>query len=85
MMYQGAALVGARDEGSESAAMGSPLARAMGLGSAREGVERWWMERLSAVALIPLTLWFVAWIIAHTGSDYTTFIAWLRAPLVSMS
>jgi succinate dehydrogenase / fumarate reductase membrane anchor subunit len=62
--------------------MRSPLARAMGLGSAREGVERWWMERLSAVALIPLTLWFIASIIAHTGSDYTTFIAWLRAPLV---
>ena len=64
--------------------MRSPLARAMGLGSAREGVERWWMERLSAVALIPLTLWFIASIIAHTGSDYTTFIAWLRAPLVSV-
>jgi succinate dehydrogenase / fumarate reductase membrane anchor subunit len=64
--------------------MRSPLARAMGLGSAREGVERWWMERLSAVALIPLTLWFIASIIAHTGSDYTTFIAWLRAPLVSI-
>jgi succinate dehydrogenase / fumarate reductase, membrane anchor subunit len=64
--------------------MRSPLARAIGLGSAREGVERWWMERLSAVALIPLTLWFIASIIAHTGSDYTTFIAWLRAPLVSV-
>jgi succinate dehydrogenase / fumarate reductase membrane anchor subunit len=64
--------------------MGSPLARAVGLGSAREGVERWWMERLSAVALIPLTWWFVASIIAHTGSDYTTFIACLRAPLVSI-
>ena len=64
--------------------MRSPLARAMGLGSAKEGVEHWWMERVSAVALIPLTLWFVASIIAHTGSDYVTFIAWLRTPLVSI-
>jgi len=64
--------------------MRSPLARAMGLGSAKEGVEHWWMERVSAVALVPLTLWFVASIIAHTGSDYATFIAWLRAPLVSI-
>ena len=31
----------------------------------------------------PLTLWFAASIIAHTGSDYTTFVAWLRAPLVA--
>jgi succinate dehydrogenase / fumarate reductase membrane anchor subunit len=63
--------------------MRSPLARAMGLGSAREGVEHWWMERVSAVALVPLTMWFVAAIIAHTGSDYASFIAWLRTPLVS--
>ncbi len=58
--------------------MRSPLARAIGLGSAREGVGHWWAERVSAVALVPLTLWFVASIIAHTGSDYATFIAWLR-------
>jgi succinate dehydrogenase / fumarate reductase membrane anchor subunit len=64
--------------------MRSPLARAVGFGSAKEGVERWWMERLSAVALVPLTLWFVASIIAHTGSDYATFIAWLRAPLANI-
>jgi succinate dehydrogenase / fumarate reductase membrane anchor subunit len=56
----------------------------MGLGSAREGVEHWWMERVSAVALVPLTLWFVASIIAHTGSDYATFTAWLRTPLASI-
>lgn len=64
--------------------MRSPLARATGLGSAKEGVEQWWMERVSAVALVPLTLWFVASIIAHTGSDYATFIAWLRTPLASI-
>ncbi len=64
--------------------MQSPLGRAIGLGSAKEGVEHWWMARVSAVALIPLTLWFVASIIAHTGSDYVTFIVWLRTPLVSV-
>ena len=63
--------------------MGSPLARAMGFGTAKGGFEHWWMERVSAVALIPLTLWFVASIIAHTGSGYTSFITWLRAPLIS--
>jgi succinate dehydrogenase / fumarate reductase membrane anchor subunit len=62
----------------------SPLARAIGLGSAKEGVEPWWAERVSAVALVPLTLWFAASIIAHTGDDYATFIAWLRTPLATV-
>ena len=61
--------------------MRSTLARVIGLGSAREGVGLWWAERVSAVALVPLTLWFIASIIAHTGSDYATFLAWLRTPL----
>ena len=63
--------------------MRSPLARATGLGSAKHGAGLWWAARISAVALVPLTLWFVASIIAHTGSDYDTFIAWLRTPLAS--
>jgi succinate dehydrogenase / fumarate reductase membrane anchor subunit len=62
----------------------SPLARAQRLGSARGGVRHWWAERVSAVALVPLTLWFVASIIAHTGSDYPAFIAWLRTPLATV-
>jgi succinate dehydrogenase / fumarate reductase, membrane anchor subunit len=65
--------------------MRSPLGRALGLGSAKEGVEHWWAERVSAVALVPLTLWFAASIIAHTGSDYAIFIAWLRTPLATIS
>jgi succinate dehydrogenase / fumarate reductase membrane anchor subunit len=65
--------------------MRSPLARAIGLGSAREGVGSWLAERVSAVALVPLTLWFVASIIPHTSSDYATFIAWLRTPVVETS
>ena len=32
---------------------------------------------------MPLTLWFVASIIAHAGSDYTVFIAWLRTPFAA--
>jgi succinate dehydrogenase / fumarate reductase, membrane anchor subunit len=60
--------------------MRSPLGRAIGLGSAKEGAKEWWAERVSAIALVPLTLWFAASIIAHTGSDYATFIAWLRTP-----
>jgi succinate dehydrogenase / fumarate reductase, membrane anchor subunit len=64
--------------------MRSPLGRARGLGSAREGVEPWCMQRVTAVALIPLTLWLVASLIALTGSDYNAFIAWLKLPFVAI-
>jgi len=64
--------------------MRSPLSRALGLGSAKAGVEQWWRERVSALALVPLTVWFAASIIMHTGSDYLTFIVWLRTPIVSL-
>ena len=63
--------------------MRSPLAQAIGLGSAKKGVSEWWGERVSAVALVPLTLWFAAAIIAHSGSDYATFVAWIRMPIVT--
>ena len=63
--------------------MRSPLGRVVGLGSAKDGVEHWWFQRLTAVALVPLTTWFVASIIAHTTSDYERFIAWLSTPLTT--
>jgi len=64
--------------------MRTPLARAIGLGSAKDGVQHWWMQRISAIALIPLTVWFIAAIIAQTGADYTAFVAWLRSPITDI-
>jgi len=61
----------------------SPLGRALGLGSAKEGVEHWWLQRVTAVALVPLSLWFVAGLIGHLGGDRDVVAAWLRSPLVS--
>jgi succinate dehydrogenase / fumarate reductase membrane anchor subunit len=58
----------------------SPFVRSQARGSARESAGHWWRERVTAVALIPLTLWFFASIIAHSGSDYSAVIAWLRMP-----
>ncbi len=56
----------------------SPLARAIGLGSAKSGAEDWIAERVSAVALVPLTLWFIAGILAHGNSGYAGYYAWLH-------
>jgi succinate dehydrogenase / fumarate reductase, membrane anchor subunit len=67
----------------DSQSFRSPLARAIGLGSAKKGSQLWLAERVTAIALVPLTLWFVASVIAHACSDYTVFIAWLRTPLAT--
>lgn len=61
--------------------MRSPLGRAVGLGSAKEGVDHWWRQRLSAIALVPLGLWFVASLLAHVGGGYEQAVAWLGSPL----
>lgn len=61
-----------------------PLGRAIGLGLTKGAVKEWWAEHVFAVALVPLTLWFAAAIIAHTGSDHAAFIAWLRTPLATI-
>ena len=59
----------------------SPLGRVLGLGSAKDGTEHWWAQRVSAVALIPLTLWFMFSLWALPALDYATVRAWLSYPL----
>ncbi len=61
--------------------MASPLARVRGLGSARDGAKEWWLYRVGSLALVPLSIWWIAAVIAHTGADYATFIDWLRSPI----
>jgi len=63
----------------------SPLGRVMGLGSAKEGVAHWWAQRLTAVALIPLLLWFVIELIGLTGAPRSAVIAWLHSPFAAIA
>ncbi len=60
--------------------MQSPLGRVRGLGSAKEGTGAWFAERLTALAMIPLTLWFVAVVIAGLDADYAAMKAWMARP-----
>jgi len=60
--------------------LASPLARVRGLGSAKEGVQHWWAQRVTAVALVPLTLWFVYSAIQLTGADQSRVRDWLHRP-----
>lgn len=48
----------------------TPLARAQGLGSAKSGVTHFWRQRATAVALVPLTLWFVWTVARYTGAEH---------------
>ncbi len=58
----------------------SSLGRARGLGSARAGSHHWWVQRLTAVALVPLTLWFIFSAILLTGATQEAMVVWLSAP-----
>src|SRR6266478_488700 len=60
----------------------TPLARARGLGSARDGVHHWWVQRLTAIALIPLVVWFAVSLVMLSGADYAVVRAWIGSPLV---
>lgn len=60
--------------------MRTMLGRVRGLGSAKEGVEHWWAQRLTAIAMIPLALWFVASVISLAGADHAAVAAWLGSP-----
>lgn len=61
----------------------SPLGRVLGTGSAKDGTGHWWAQRVTAVALIPLTLWFFIALLALPALDYSTVKAWLTLPLSS--
>lgn len=59
----------------------SSLGKVEGLGAAKEGAHHWWVQRMSSVGLVLLTLWFVASLV-HLGSfDYTVVHAWLVKPV----
>lgn len=60
----------------------TPLARARGLGSAKDGVGHWWAQRLTAIALIPLVVWFAISLVMLSGADLATVRAWIGSPMV---
>ena len=59
----------------------TPLGRARGLGSAKHGVSHWISERVSSIALVPLTLWVCFGVIRLAAGDYDFAVAWISNPL----
>ena len=62
----------------------TPLARVRGLGAARQGVAHFWAQRVTAIALVPLTIWFLASIVAFASADYDAIVIYMRRPSVTV-
>ena len=65
--------------------MRTPLSKVRGLGSAREGTDHFWRQRLTAVANVPLIGFFILFIIAYNGEPYAVVVGALLLGLVVIS
>lgn len=59
----------------------SPLSKAVGLGSAKHGFSHWWWQRVTAIALVPLTLWFIYSVLCLIGASHAVAVDWLSSPI----
>ncbi len=58
----------------------TPMGRVLGLGTAKDGVSHWWAQRLSAAALVPLTVWFLVSLLRVGAADFESVHSWLAQP-----
>lgn len=63
----------------------TPLGQVRGLGSAKTGTEHWWVQRMTALAGIPLVIFLILFIIMHLGATRAELVASLQHPLVAMA
>jgi succinate dehydrogenase / fumarate reductase, membrane anchor subunit len=61
----------------------NPLRRVRGLGSAKSGTEEWWHQRLTSVALVPLSIFVVILRVSLVGADHATVVARIGHPVVA--
>lgn len=64
--------------------MKTPIAKVRGLGSAKNGTHHWLSHRVTAIANIPLVLFFVVSFVGNAGKGHAEWVAWLKQPLVSV-
>ncbi len=59
----------------------SPLSRVLGMGSAKDGTAHWWAQRVTAIALVPLTLWLAFSLLTLPDLYFETVRTWLSVPI----
>jgi succinate dehydrogenase / fumarate reductase membrane anchor subunit len=55
----------------------SPLGRVRGMGSAKSGTHHWWMQRVTSIALLPLSIWLVFSLSRLVGAEYAVVLDWI--------
>jgi succinate dehydrogenase / fumarate reductase membrane anchor subunit len=63
----------------------TPLGKVRGHGAAHTGTRHYWLQRLTAIALVPLTLWFVWAVVRYVGAPYEEVIAFLGHPVSAVA
>lgn len=63
----------------------TPLGKVRGLGSAKSGTEHWWMQRVTALANLPLVLFSIGFVVAHLGATRAEVAASIANPFVAMA
>jgi succinate dehydrogenase / fumarate reductase membrane anchor subunit len=64
--------------------MRTPLSRARGLGSAKTGTEHWWLQRVTAIANIPLVLFMIGFVVTHLGASRAELVASVHHPIIAI-
>jgi succinate dehydrogenase / fumarate reductase membrane anchor subunit len=70
----------ATNEHTAETVLRSPLGRVRGLGSAKGGTHHWWLQRVTSIALLPLTIWFALAAASLAGASYIDTVAWIGRP-----
>jgi len=64
--------------------MQTHLGKVRGLGSAKSGTEHWWMQRVTAIALVPLSVWLLVSLVGLVGAGHATVVGWIANPMVTV-
>lgn len=62
----------------------TPLSKVRGLGSAKEGTDHFWRQRLTAVANVPLLIFFIIFLIMYNGASYADVTSALSNPIIAV-
>ncbi|UTW55043.1 succinate dehydrogenase, hydrophobic membrane anchor protein [Kordiimonas sp. SCSIO 12610] len=62
----------------------TPLSKVRGLGSAKDGTHHWWVQRVTAIANLPLVLFMVISFVGNAGKGHAEWVAWLQQPVVAV-